>query len=101
MKSVCTVNKTVEYLLSVIEGRLESFYEKASSQIPGTEKQREREIWINRRWSLITASDSKDVFNLRLIVKQMADSTVQIWNYLKRKLWERNSIITYDMLYGI
>ena len=96
-----SINETVENLLTVVSNGFPSLPCSVSTQIPGTEKQRESETWVQRRSSLITASDSKTVNKLGIKIKMNGDSNAQMTNYLKRKLWENKGITTYDMLYGI
>ena len=101
VQSVFSINETVENLLSVVSNGFPSLPCSVSTQIPGTEKQRESETWVQRRSSLITASDSKTVNKLGLKIKMNGDSNAQMTNYLKRKLRENKGITTYVMLYGI
>ena len=72
-----------------------------ASQIPGSELQRDSDVWMNSRWPLITASDSKAVRNMGAKLITGKGKLVQIYTYLCRKLWVNNIIATSDMLYGI
>ena len=72
-----------------------------ASQIPGSELQRDSDVWMNSRWPLITASDSKAVRNMGAKLITGKGKLAQIYSCLRRKLWVNNIIATSDMLYGI
>ena len=72
-----------------------------ASQVPDTILQSSNEKWVAERWGRITASDSKVVNNMgknyfrgKLLFNQWS-------NYIKRKLWSVDRVLTVDMMYGI
>ena len=74
---------------------------EGSVPIPDTEAQNESAKWFTSRWPRITASGCKEAFLLGQKLYKEAIDKHRLYKWLNSKLWNPQSVVTLDMLYGI